>query len=103
MAFEISTSVENSSKISVDKDTEFIRSEEIWVDAEFYFYGLIVDLGGKGKANIHLDTKDYGLLKIDADKNLLKDYEGNPLYKNYGVRSKGKQNITTGDKLTRIN
>lgn len=97
VSFEISTSVANSTKISVDKATEFTRSEEIWVDAEFYFYGLVVDLGGKQKANIHLDTKDYGVLKIDADKDLLADYESNPLYKKYGVRAKGKQNITTGD------
>ncbi len=97
VVFEISTSIPNSSKISVDKDTKFIRSEEIWVEAEFYFYGLIVDLGGKQKANVHLDTKEYGVLKIDADKDLLENYESNPLYKRYGVRAKGKQNITTGD------
>ena len=95
--FEISTSIPNTSKISVDKDTKFTRSEEIWVDAEFYFYGVVVDLGGKGKANIHLDTKDFGTLTISSDKDLLANYESNPLYKKYGVRAKGKQNITTGD------
>ncbi|MBP6821875.1 MAG: hypothetical protein KA368_10040 [Acidobacteria bacterium] len=97
VAFEISTSLENSSHIVIDKNTEFIRSEEMWVDAEFYFYGLVIDAGGKQQANVHLDTKEYGVLKIDADKKLLENYESNPLYKNYGIRAKGKQNTSTGE------
>lgn len=97
VSFEISTSIENSSKITVDKTTEFIRSDDIWVDAEFYFYGQVVDAGGKQKANVHLDTKEHGVLKIDADKSILANYESNPLYKRYGVRASGKQNIATGE------
>ena len=95
--FEISTSLENSSRIEVSKNTEFIRSEEIWVEAEFYFYGLIIDAGGKQEANIHLDTKEHGVLKINTDKKLLESYESNPLYKRYGIRAKGKQNTSTGE------
>ena len=51
----------------------------------------------KEKANIHLDTKDYGLLKVASDKAILKDYESNPLYKDYGIRATGKQNVNTGE------
>lgn len=95
--YEIGTSLSESAKITINKDTQFIRSEDIWADAEFYFYGTIVDMGGKGIANVHLDTKEFGLLKIEASKELLTTYEGNPLYKHYGVRAKGKQNIKTSD------
>ena len=97
VTFEISTSLENSAKLIVDKNTEFVRTEEIWVDAEFYFYGLITDFGGKQKANVHLDTKEYGILKINVDKQLLTDYESNPIYKRYGVRAQGKQSLITGE------
>ncbi len=96
-SFEISTSLEQSSKIIVDKTTEFTRSEEIWADAEFYFYGIVTDFGGKTEANIHLDTKTYGLLKIKADKKLLSEYKTNPLYKPYGIRAIGKQSISSGE------
>ena len=34
--------------------------------------------------NIHLDTKD-GAVIIDADKEYLANYPGNPLYRKYGV------------------
>lgn len=95
--FQISTSVDNSCKISVDKNTEFIRSEEAWADAEFYFYGYIIDAGGKTYPNIHLDTKEYGVLKIEVDRKFLREYESNPLYKRYGVRAVGKQNVNTGE------
>ncbi|MBK7379443.1 MAG: hypothetical protein IPJ03_10625 [Ignavibacteriales bacterium] len=95
--FTISTSIPNTSQIVINKDTKLHRSEEVWADAEFYFYGVIIDAGGKLKANIHLDTKEYGLLKIDASKEVLAEYESNPLYKSFGVRALGKQNIKTGE------
>lgn len=95
--FSISTSVQNTAQITINKDTKLHRSEEIWADAEFYFYGVIIDAGGKLKANIHLDTEEYGLLKIDATKEVLAEYESNPLYKSFGVRAIGKQNIKTGE------
>jgi hypothetical protein len=95
--FIISTSVQNTSQIIINKDTKLHRSEEVWAEAEFYFYGIIIDAGGKSKANIHLDTKEYGLLTINASKEILADYESNPLYKSFGVRAIGKQNIKTGE------
>jgi len=95
--FTISTSIRNTSQIVINKDTKLHRSEDVWAEAEFYFYGIIIDAGGKLKANIHLDTKDYGLLKIDATKEVLAEYESNPLYKSFGVRAIGKQNIKTGE------
>mgnify|MGYP003389952995 CR=1 FL=1 len=95
--FQISTSLSNSGVILVDPDTKFVRSEEIWAAAEFYFYGVVQDAGGKGEANIHLDTREFGVLKIRADKKILSDYESNPLYKPYGIRAVGKQNVQNGD------
>lgn len=95
--FEISTSLEKSVRLSIDQETNFTRSEEVWVDAEFYFYGTVQDAGGKSEANIHLDTREYGLLKITTNKKLLGEYEANPLYKPYGIRAIGKQNSQTGE------
>jgi hypothetical protein len=95
--FEISTSLEKSGRLVVDQETDFVRSEEMWVDAEFYFYGTVQDAGGKSEANIHLDTREYGLLKITTDKKMLGEYETNPLYKPYGIRAAGKQNSQTGE------
>jgi len=36
------------------------------VDAEFYFYGVLTNAGGKNKVNIHLDTEEFGSLTIHS-------------------------------------
>lgn len=95
--YEIKTSISESATIKINKETKFVRSEDVWVDAELYFYGTIVDAGGAENAYIHLDTVDNGFLKIEASKALLTDFENNPLYKPYGVRVTGKQNIKSGE------
>lgn len=95
--FEISTSVENSKVLKIDKTTFFYRTSENWVDSEFYFYGKITDAGGKDKANIHLVTEELGTLYIQTPQEFLAKAEENILYKNYVVRAKGKQNSETGE------
>ncbi len=95
--FYISTSVNNSTELSINPNTKFFRTENIWVDAEFYFYGVLKDAGGKSKANIHLDTDDFGYLTIETEQDFLKEEKKNLLYKNFGVRTLGKQNLETGE------
>jgi hypothetical protein len=95
--FEISTSTNKDLSFKITPDTKYIRTENTWVDAELYFYGILTNAGGKNKANIHLDTKDFGTLTVDTDKNYLRHQEENLLYKTFGIRAIGKQNIETGE------
>ncbi|XHR94644.1 hypothetical protein ACFJIV_31000 [Mucilaginibacter sp. UC70_90] len=95
--FNISTSLEETAHLIIDRNTRFIRSEALWADAEFYFYGKITDAGGKDKANIHLLTEEYGTLTVDTSKDILEQLEGNILYKSFGIRAIGKQHSETGE------
>lgn len=95
--FTISTSEWRGGELKITPQTHYRRSEEMWVDAEIYLYGTLTDAGGKDKSNIHLDTKEYGQVTIDADKEYLRNIEENLLYKEYGVRARGKQSLATGD------
>lgn len=95
--FQIKTSLNNDFELKINPSTKFFRTENTWSDAEFYFYGILRDAGGKSKANIHLDTSDYGYLSIETGEKFLKEREENLLYKKYGVRVSGKQNIETGE------
>ena len=61
---EISTSDKPARIFVIDRNTRYERHENIMVDVEDYYYGILVDAGGKDKANIHLDTKEAGLLTI---------------------------------------
>ncbi len=93
---EVSSSESKGHAVRITPSTRFQRTENFWTDAEVYYYGTIVDAGGKKSSNIHLDTKD-GLIKIDADKEILTNIVGNPLYRKFGVRVLAKQNVVTGD------
>lgn len=95
--FQIKTSLNENYELTINPLTQFFRTESIWVDAEFYFYGILKDAGGKSKANIHLDTQDDGYLSIETGEEFLKEREENLLYKKFGVRASGKQNIETGE------
>lgn len=95
--FQIKTSISEGYELTINPKTKFIRTENIWVDAEFYFYGILKDAGGKTKSNIHIDTDDFGYLSIETGKKFLQEREENLLYKKFGVRAKGKQNIETGE------
>jgi len=95
--FSLTTSIEKTSSLNITPKTKFYRSESLWLDAEFYFYGKITDMGGVGKANIHIATEEFGNLTIQTNRDFLERYEKNPLYKRYGIRAKGKQNAETGE------
>lgn len=92
-SIDIKTSVEGSHTIRITPNTRFVRSENIWAEGEFYFYGKITNAGGKDKANIHLLTSEHGTLKIKTPISFLEGQEENILYKTVGVRAKGRQNI----------
>lgn len=100
--FRIQTSLKDDDELTINPKTKYFRTDHIWVEAEFYFYGILKDAGGKSKANIHLDTQDYGYISIETGEEFLKEREENLLYKKFGVRASGKQNIETGeiDKLS---
>lgn len=95
--FTITTSEWHDGELRITPQTHYRRSSEIWVDAEVYLYGTLTDAGGKDKSNIHLDTKEYGQVTIDSDKEYLRSFPENLLYKEFGIRAKGKQSLATGE------
>ncbi|RQP16388.1 MAG: hypothetical protein EAS52_11980 [Parapedobacter sp.] len=94
---DIRTSLEDTHTLRIDTHTDFRRSEAIWAEAEFYFYGKVTNAGGKDKANIHMFTDEHGTLRIHTPIRFLESYENNMLYKHLGVRAKGKQHSDTGE------
>lgn len=96
-AFTIKTSIDQSNEVRIDRSTNFKRTEAIWADAEFYFYGKITNAGGKDKANIHIYTSDFGTIRVQTPISFLEEYEDNLLYKNMGIRATGKQHSESGE------
>ncbi len=94
--FSIKTSLDNTNEVNIDRTTKFRRTEAIWAEAEFYFYGKVTNAGGKDKANIHIHTEELGLVRIKTPIRFLEEYEDNLLYKTLGIRVVGKQHTETG-------
>lgn len=95
--FSIKTSLDQTNEVKLDKTTRLHRTEAIWADAEFYFYGKVTNAGGKEKANIHLLTDELGSITIETPKTFLERYDENMLYKTFGIRATGKQHSETGE------
>jgi hypothetical protein len=95
--FSITTSLEQTNEVKIDNTTRFYRTESIWADAEFYFYGKVTNAGGKDKANIHVFTERLGTIRIQTPIAFLEQYTDNILYRNFGVRATGKQHSETGE------
>ena len=85
----------NNQCLKIDSSTNYVRNAKLWVEAEFYLYGELTNAGGKRSPNIHLDTEEFGTLHIATEKEYLKDKDENLLYKKFGVRVSGRQNLQT--------
>jgi len=96
-SFEITTSLPGSSKLSIDPSTHYTLPADDWVTSEFYFYGDVMNMGGKSNPNVHVNVAGIGLVRIQTPREVLAEYDHNPLYKPLGVRAHGRQNLVTGE------
>jgi hypothetical protein len=80
--------------LKINKDTGYFKVAATFIETEFVLYGKINEEGGNNP-NFHLLTKEYGKLVISASEQQLLEGEKR-LFKVYGVRAKGKQNLIDG-------
>lgn len=95
--FQIYSSENPDSILTISPRTNYHVSQDIWIDAEVYLYGTLMDAGGKNTPNIHLTTDNGKNYTISATKDQLRKEKENLLYKYFGVRAKAKQRIDTGE------
>lgn len=80
--------------LKINKETNFFKIVATFIDTEFVLYGKVNEEGGNNP-NFHLLTKEYGKLVISATEQQLLEGEKR-LFKIYGIRAKGKQNLSDG-------
>lgn len=54
-------------------------------------------MGGKTNPNVHVSVPGLASYIIKTPKEILSEYEHNPLYKPLGIRTAGRQNLATGE------
>lgn len=80
--------------LKINKNTTFLKIAATYIETEFILYGKINEEGGNNP-NFHLLTKEYGKLVVSATEQQLLEGEKR-LFKVYGIRAKGKQNLSDG-------
>jgi hypothetical protein len=96
LEFEISPAGNQS--IKFNKDSKYFRSDEnIWVESEIYLYGVITDLGGSQRPNIHLKTEDGKSLTITCTKDDIINEKENHVYHSAALRVSANQNLYSGE------
>jgi hypothetical protein len=63
---------------------------------EKYLHGRIVDLGGKTKANVHLELENGNILKVESSQNLIAQEEHNLVYRQVLLHVTAEENLLTG-------
>jgi len=82
---------------SIDSTSDFRRTEDMWVHVEKYLHGKVVDIGGKTKANVHLELEDGNTLTIAATQEKLARGEQNRLYRPALLHIIAEENLMTGE------
>ena len=92
------TDPDNLVAIRVDASSDFRNQvEAVWVKVEKYLQGLVTDLGGTTKANVHLKLDNGKVLTIASSQQLLADQEQNRLYKPALLLVMAEENLRTGE------
>lgn len=80
--------------ISKETDYRTIRTDQ-WVPTETYMYGMVVDIGGKTKTNVHLVLENGDTIVLNADSKQIEEDEINRVYRKQLVKVTAEQNLET--------
>lgn len=81
----------------VDARTNLAKLDDVWVQVEKYLHGKIVDMGGKTKANVHLELENGQTLTVNSSHDLLAQDERNRLYRPALLHVTAQENLRTGE------
>jgi hypothetical protein len=83
--------------VCIDARTNLTKIDDVWVHVEKYLHGKIVDMGGKTKANVHLELENGQTLTIGSSHDLLAQDEQNRLYRPALLHVTAEENLHTGE------
>ena len=96
--YEIKPDTENLPKVKLTKATDYRIGDVIpWVSVEKYLFGVIENMGGAQKANVHLRLRDTGqTVIVGASQDILREQPENRVYRQALLRVKAEQHFKTG-------
>ncbi|CAN5330663.1 hypothetical protein BH09BAC6_BH09BAC6_14720 [soil metagenome] len=88
------SSLSTTKTLTISNQTNFYNAAANYINTEMVLYGKINSEGGNNP-NFHILTKEYGSLIVSASQKQLLEGEKR-LYRVYGIRVSGKQNLADG-------
>ena len=83
--------------LSVSTESDFHRADDVWLQAEKYIFGTIVDMGGSKDPNIHIKTDAGKKLTISASQQQLAESERNRMYRQELLHISAQENMLSGE------
>lgn len=83
--------------VVVDGETDLNKVCDVWAQVEKYLHGKVVDMGGKTKANVHVELENGQIVTVSATQDLLAEDECNRLYRPALLHVTAEENLRTGD------
>lgn len=96
--YKIQTSIPATRQLEISPATNYCRKKIDWVEGDFYLYGEVVLTGGQ-MPKLHINTKEYGNLVVNASREFLATAQ-NLLYHTCGMLVRGQQNVETNEMNT---
>jgi hypothetical protein len=89
---------QNETHVEVAEGSDYRIGAAIpWVTVEKYLFGVVEDMGGAQKANIHLRLRDTGqTVIVGASQDVLRDQPENRVYRQTLLRVIAEQHFKTG-------
>lgn len=82
--------------LNVTAESNYYLAENVWIQGEKYLLGVVTDMGGTSKPNIHVRI-DGRNLKVAATKDQLAASEKNRLYREELLHVSAEENILSGE------
>lgn len=90
-------SVPSMPTVRIHAGSQYERHETVaWVIVEKYLQGTVVDLGGKTRANLHLQLPDGSLLTVAVSQDQVLGEEKNLVYRSTLLRVRAEQHLHSG-------
>ena len=81
----------------VEKNVALPPDQSPWIDSDSYVMAEVTDLGGKSKANVHLEIEGRGTVVAESLRQYLSDLTENLLYKKVLAHVAYRKNLQTGE------
>lgn len=90
--------VQSKPLMLVNAQSNFRRiAEDAWVVVEKYLHGRVVDLGGKTKANVHLELENGAMITVASSHDALAKEDRNRLYRPALLHIAAEENLGSGE------